>query len=343
MPNQAPAQEKISGPQKAAVLLFSLGEDLAAEIVKNLDEDEIRKLGGSMSRVFSLAPEVFHSVFSEFHQLAGSSQSLALNPGQRSTFMKNVFSKAIRGEKAQALIDEIQKKGKENLFQKVRKLDAKTLANFIGNEHPQTIAVVLSHLDPGHAAGILEELPEKIQNEVLFRIAQLEKVPPAILEEIDQILQEEISVVENADGGPVGGIRSAAEILNQMKSSAETQVLQALEEQQQGLADELRRWMFVFENLVNVDDRSIMAILKEVEADTLKVALKTASEELKEKIFKNMSERAVTMIKEDLEVMGPVRLKDVEAAQQAIIKIGKKLEAEGKAILTGKGKEDVFV
>ncbi|MBP1722856.1 MAG: flagellar motor switch protein FliG [Deltaproteobacteria bacterium] len=343
MPNQAPAQEKISGPQKAAVLLFSLGEDLAAEIVKNLDEDELRKLGGSMSRVFSLAPEVFHSVFSEFHQLAGSSQSLALNPGQRSTFMKNVFSKAIRGEKAQALIDEIQKKGKENLFQKVRKLDAKTLANFIGNEHPQTIAVVLSHLDPGHAAGILEELPEKIQNEVLFRIAQLEKVPPAILEEIDQILQEEISVVENADGGPVGGIRSAAEILNQMKSSAETQVLQALEEQQQGLADELRRWMFVFENLVNVDDRSIMAILKEVEADTLKVALKTASEELKEKIFKNMSERAVTMIKEDLEVMGPVRLKDVEAAQQAIIKIGKKLEAEGKAILTGKGKEDVFV
>ena len=343
MPNQAPAQEKISGPQKAAVLLFSLGEDLAAEIVKNLDEDELRKLGGSMSRVFSLAPEVFHSVFSEFHQLAGSSQSLALNPGQRSTFMKNVFSKAIRGEKAQALIDEIQKKGKENLFQKVRRLDAKTLANFIGNEHPQTIAVVLSHLDPGHAAGILEELPEKIQNEVLFRIAQLEKVPPAILEEIDQILQEEISVVENADGGPVGGIRSAAEILNQMKSSAETQVLQALEEQQQGLADELRRWMFVFENLVNVDDRSIMAILKEVEADTLKVALKTASEELKEKIFKNMSERAVTMIKEDLEVMGPVRLKDVEAAQQAIIKIGKKLEAEGKAILTGKGKEDVFV
>ena len=116
MPNQAPAQEKISGPQKAAVLLFSLGEDLAAEIVKNLDEDELRKLGGSMSRVFSLAPEVFHSVFSEFHQLAGSSQSLALNPGQRSTFMKNVFSKAIRGEKAQALIDEIQKKGKENLF-----------------------------------------------------------------------------------------------------------------------------------------------------------------------------------------------------------------------------------
>ena len=343
MPNQTPAQGKISGPQKAAVLLFSLGEDLAAEIVKNLDEDEVRKLGGSMSRVFSLAPEVFHSVFSEFHHLAGSPQSLTLNSGQRSTFMKNVFSKAIRGEKAQALIDEIQQKGRLNLFEKARTLDAKTLASFIRNEHPQTIAVVLAHLDPGHAAGILEELPENVQNEVLFRIAQLEKVPPAILEEVDQILREEISVIENGGEEQVGGIRSAAEILNQMKASSETQILQALDDQQQGLADELRRWMFVFEDLVNVDDRSIMAILKDVEADTLKVALKTASEELKERIFKNMSERAVTMIKEDLEVMGPVRLKDVEAAQQAIIKIGKKLEAEGKAILTGKGKEDVFV
>ncbi|NWF54430.1 MAG: flagellar motor switch protein FliG [Syntrophaceae bacterium] len=343
MPNPAPVQEKISGPQKAAILLFSLGEDLAAEIVKNLDEDELRKLGGSMSQVFSLAPEVFNSVFSEFHQLAASPHSLVLNPGQRSAFMKNVFAKAIRGEKAQALLQEIQPKGKTSLFEKARKLDAKTLASFIRNEHPQTIAVVLAHLDPAHAAGILEELPEKVQNEVLFRIAQLEKVPPAILEEIDRTLQQEISVIESAEGGQVGGIRSAAEILNQMKESAETQILQAMEEQQQGLADEIRRWMFVFENLAQVDDRSIMAILKEVEADTLKVALKTASDELKEKIFKNMSERAVTMIKEDLEVMGPVRLKDVEAAQQAIIKIGKKLEAEGKAILTGKSKEDVFV
>ncbi len=342
-PNQALAQEKISGPQKAAVLLFSLGEDLAAEIVKNLDDHELRKLGGSMSRVFSLAPEVFNSVFDEFHQLASTPQSLVLSPEQRSAFIKNVFSKAIRGEKARVLIDEIQQKERLNLFHKIRKMDARTLASFIRNEHPQTIAVVLAHLDPAHAAAILEELPERVQNEVLYRIAQLEKVPPAILEEIDQILQEEISVVESVEEGQVGGVRSAAEILNQMAPSAETQVLQAMEEQQQGLAEEIRRWMFVFEDFIKVDDRSITAILKEVESETLKVALKTASDELKERIFKNMSERAVTMMKEDLEVMGPVRLKDVEVAQQAIIKIGKKLEAEGKAILTGKGEEDVFV
>jgi flagellar motor switch protein FliG len=337
------SQETVNGAQKAAILLFSLGEDLAAEIAKSLDEDELKKLGTSMSRVFSFAPEVFDSVFAEYNQLAASHTPLVMNQGQRSQFIKNVFSKAIRGEKAQALIDEISLKGKWNLFQKIRKLDAKTLANVIRNEHPQTIAVVLAHLDADQSAGILDELPLRVQTDVLYRIAQLERVPPAVLQEIDQILQEEVSLVENVEGGKVGGIRSAAEILNQMNPSMENQVLQSLDEQQQGLADEIRRLMFVFEDLISVDDRSIMAILKEVEGDTLKTALRTASDELKERIFKNMSERAAQMMKEDLEVMGPVRLRDVEAAQQGIIKIGKKLEAEGKAILTAKGKEDVLV
>lgn len=338
-----PPTEPLTGGQKAAILLFSLGEDLASEILKKLDDDELKKLGTSMSQVLTLSPEVFDSVFAEYHSLASSHRPLTLNPVQRSQFIRNVFSKAIRGEKGQALIDEITLKGKWNLFQKIRKLDSRTLANLIRNEHPQTIAVVLAHLDAGHSALTLDELPLRVQTDVLYRIAQLERVPPAMLEEIDQILQDEVSGVENAEGGKVGGIRSAAEILNQMNPSMENQVLQALDEQQQGLADEIRRLMFVFEDLINVDDRSISAILKEVETETLKTALKTASEELKERIFRNMSERASLMLKEDLEVMGPVRLRDVEAAQQAIIKIGKRLEAEGKAILTGKSKEDVFV
>jgi flagellar motor switch protein FliG len=335
--------ERITGAQKAAILLFSLGEDLAAEIVKNLDEEEVKKLGGSMSRIFSMPPEAINSVFSEFQNRASSDLPVPANPGERSEFIRNVFSKAIRGDKAQALLDEIQQKGKWNLFQKVRKLDAKTLANFIQNEHPQTIAVVLAHLDPSQTAAILEEFPMALQTDVLYRIARLENIPPGILEEIDQALQHEISMIENVEGKNVGGIRSAAEILNQMKSSAETQILQAMDEQQQGLGDEIRRWMFVFEDLIQVDDRSIMAILKEVDSDALKLALRTASEDLKEKIFKNMSERAAMMMKEDLEVMGPVRLRDVEAAQQTIIKAGKKLEGEGKVVLSTKGKEDVFV
>lgn len=336
-------QERISGPQKAAILLFNLGEDLAAEVIRNLDEEERKKLGVSMARIFSLPPDAIESVFTEFKARASSSEAIPFNPGERTQFLRNVFSKALRGEKVENLLDEIQDKGKWNLFQKLRKLDAKTLANFMQNEHPQTIAVVLAHLDPGQAAGILEEFPQRLQSEILYRIAQLEKVPPALLEEIDQILQEEISMIENVEGGTVGGIRSAAEILNQMKGSEENQILQSMDEQQQGMADEIRRWMFVFEDMIQVDDRSIMAILKEVESETLKMALRTASDELKEKIFKNMSERAATMMKEDLEVMGPVRLKDVEAAQQTIIRVGKKLENEGKAVLTSKGKEDVFV
>ncbi len=334
-------RDRITGPQKAAILLFSLGEDLASEIVKNLDEQELKKLGASMARVFSLSPESMGSVFSEFQKRASVNQVIPLDLAERNQFLRKVFSKAREG--SQILLDEIQQTGKFTTFPKVRKLDAKTLANFIKNEHPQIIAVVLAHLDPGHTAAILEEFPAPLQTDVLYRIAKLENIPPGVLEEIEQTLQDEISMIENTEGKSVGGIRSAAEILNQMKSSAENQVLQAMEEQQQGLADEIRRWMFVFEDLIQVDDRSIMAILKEVETDALKMALRTASDELKEKIFKNMSERAATMMKEDLEVMGPVRLRDVETAQQTIIKVGKKLESEGKIVLAGKGKEDVFV
>jgi flagellar motor switch protein FliG len=336
-------EENLKGAEKAAIFLFGLGEELASEIVKNLDEGEMKKLGGCMSKISSVNPQSMESVFSEFYQKAASGQQFLLNPISRGEFVKNVFTRAVKGDRAQALLDEIQQKGKWNLFQKIRKLDAKTIANYIRSEHPQTIAVVLAHLDPGQTASVLEELPFPLQTDVIYRISQLDNIPPGIIEEIDQTIQEEISLIENIEGNTVGGIRSAAEILNQMKSTTENEILQAIDEQKEGLSDEIRQWMFVFEDLVNVDDRSIMAILREVDGDTLKLALRTVSEELKEKIFKNMSERAATMMREDLEVMGPVRLKDVEVAQQAIIKIGKKLESEGKAALTSKGREDIFV
>ncbi len=336
-------KDNLSGPEKAAIFLFGIGEDLASEIVKNLDEQEVKKLGGFMTKTSTVSSETLNAVFAEFNHQISSGRPLLLNPGDRHQFVRSVLNKALAGDRAKALLDEIQQKGKWNLFQKIRKLDVRTLANFFRNEHPQIIAVVLAHLDSSQAAAVLEEFPDRLQTDVLYRIAQLDTVHPGVLEEIDQTLQDEISTIENTEGGKVGGIRSAAEILNQMKSSAENQILQSMEEQQQGMADEIRRWMFVFEDLIHVDDRSIMAILKEVEADTLKMALRTASDELKEKIFKNMSERASMMMKEDLEVMGPVRLKDVETAQQTVIKVGKKLENEGKAVLTGKSKEDVFV
>ena len=222
-----------------------------------------------------------------------------------------------------------------NPLWKIRKLDSKTLANLIRNEHPQAIAVVLAHMEVGLSAGILEELPLRLQTDVLYSIVQLESAPPAVLEEIDHILQNWLRMLENVEGEKVGGIDLAAEILNRMNRSMANQVIQSLDEQQQGLADEVGRLMFEFEDLINVDDRSIMAVLKEVEIETLETALRTASDELKERIFRNMSERASQIMKEDLEIMGPVRLRDVEAAQKTIIRIAKRLENEGEATLSG--------
>ena len=336
--------ERITGPQKAAIFLFAIGEELASEIVKKLDEEEIKKLGGSMAKLSSITPKILNSIFLEFNELVSSAdQPIAIGPAGRSQFIKNVLTKAVEEGKAKTLLEEMQEDARRNLFQQIRRLNPKTLASFIKNEHPQTISIILAHLDPAQTAAILEDLPAPLQMEVIYRIAELENVPPGILEEIDQALQEGISMLENVGGRKIGGVRSVAEILNQMDSSMERAILKGIEEQKQSLADEIRKVMFVFEDLLQVDDPGIKAILKEVTHEVLKFALKTASEELKEKFFKNMSEKAAQMLKEDLDIIGPVRLKDVEAAQQTIIKIAKNLESEGKIVLGGKGKEEVFV
>ncbi len=338
------ANEKISGPQKAAIFLYAIGEELASEIVKKLDEDEIKKLGGSMSKVSAVPSQTVDSIFTEFTDMAASGdRPIAISQAKGNQFIRSVLTKAVEGGKAQSLLEEIEEQGKWKLFEKIKRLEPKTLANFIKGEHPQTIAIILAHLESNVAAAVMEILPAPLQADVIYRIAELDNVPPGILEEIDQVMQEEISMLENVEGRKVGGIRSVAEILNQMNTATEGAILKGMEEQKQGLADEIRKLMFVFEDLFQVDDRGIMAILKEVSNEVLALAMKTASEQLKTKVFKNMSERAALMMKEDLEVMGPVRLKDVESAQQSIIKIAKKLEGEGKIVLSGKGKEDVFV
>jgi flagellar motor switch protein FliG len=336
--------ERVSGPEKAAIFLFSIGEELAAEIIRKLDEEEIKKLGGFMSKVSSVSPDMLDSVFTEFAEMASSANRLIpVSPAARTQFIKNILTRAGKGGKAETLLEEIQEEGKWNLFQQIKGLDPKALANYIKNEHPQTIALILTHLDPAQAAAILEDLPARLQTEVIYRIAELENVPPGIIAEIDQTLQEEIAGAGKVGGRKIGGIKSAAEILAYVDNRTESAILKGIEEQKQSLADEIRKQMFLFEDLLQVDDRAIMAILKEVTNEVLQLALKTASEELKEKIFKNMSERAGQMMKEDLEIMGPVRLRDVEANQQSVIQTAKKLESEGKIILGGKGKEDVFV
>jgi len=337
------ATERLSGPQKAALFLYLLGEDFASEIVRNLDEEEIQRLGASISKILSISPKTADSLFTEFQHLASTPQAVSLGAGRKNQFIKSVFSKALEGGKAESLYEKVRDESNANLFQKVRKIEPKTLAPFLQNEHPQTLAIVIANLEAKQAAAILAEFPPPLQSDILFRITQLEKIPPGILEEIDQTLEKEISHLTSSEGKKIEGVRTVADILNQMDASAENDILQGMEGQKQGLADEIRRLMFIFEDLLQVDDRSLMALLKEINSESLKVALKTASEELKEKIFKNMSERAAQLLKEDLEVMGPARLKDVEAAQQAIIQTAKKLESEGKVVMGGKGKEEAFV
>jgi flagellar motor switch protein FliG len=242
------------------------------------------------------------------------------------------------------LMDKLDWETSPDFFQKIKKLDARTVASFLHNEHPQTVALVLAHLDRQQAGQVLAVFPEDLQVEVLRRVASLDQVSPAIIEEIDAALREEIALVEEVGGRFVGGPQSVAEILNQMERTQETNILKRLEEEDQGeLAEEIRRYLFTFEDLLGVDDRGLMALLKEVNTQELALALKAASDELRNKFFQNMSSRAAEMLQEELEIMGPARLREVEGAQQRIIQVAKRLETEGQLVLTTKDADDVFI
>ena len=258
--------------------------------------------------------------------------------------LEQALRRSVKSDRATEILDDIRSDWKLTLFTKARKLDPKVFVNFLRNEHPQTVALVLSVLNHAQAAEILGNLKEDVQVEVIMRMAELDKVSPDILVDLDRVLQDELLAVEGVEGQRLGGVEAVAEILNSVDRVVEATIMEGVEEQRENLADEIRKLMFVFEDLQGVDDRGIMAILKEVSTDDLKLALKTASEELKGKIFKSMSSRAVDMLKEDMEIMGPVRIKDVENAQQMIIKVAKRLEQEGKIqLMTGGGGEDEFV
>ncbi len=335
-----PSSDNLTGAEKAAIFLLTLGEDFTTEVFKRLSEDEIKIVGRQMSKMDKVDKEDIAALLSEFKTDSGGEEIYLSGDDMLETALK----RALNSDKANEILDEIRSDWRLTLFQKARKLEPKILVNFLRNEHPQTVALVLAVLEHSQAAQILAELKEETQIEVVMRMAELDKVSPEILVDVDRVLQEELLSVEGLEGQRLGGVATVAEILNNADRALETQVLEGIEEQRESLAEDIRRLMFIFEDLLGLDDRGIMAILKEVSTDDLKLALKTASEELKQKIFKNMSTRAVEMLKEDMEIMGPTRVKDVEAAQQAVIKIAKRLEQEGKIQLMGSGGgEDEFV
>ncbi|MFC1823550.1 flagellar motor switch protein FliG [Thermodesulfobacteriota bacterium] len=330
----------LTGKQKAAVFLMIMGEDFTSKVFKHLDTKEIKALGQYMAQIKKVDPQTVSSVLEEVIQNYSGDQALGLSGAN---FFEKTVSKTFDSRKADSLLSDVSTNRDNNLLEKLKSLNPLILSNLLANEHPQTIALVLVNMEYDAAAELLPLLPENIQSEVIVRIAELENVPYELVHEIQDTIIEQISDVGNDSVENLGGIQSAAEILNQVDQKTESAVLEKIESEREELADEIRQKMFVFEDLVTLDNRSIRTILKEISNEELMMALKTASEELSLIIFDNMSQRAAQILKEDMEVMGPVKLRDVELAQQNIIKTTRRLEEEGKLVMGNKGGDDTLV
>jgi flagellar motor switch protein FliG len=328
------AEREYTGPEKSAILLLALGEDIIPLVFKHLNDQEIQRISNYMSYTRSVDLETVNEIIEEFAEMTGSVGGMVAGGKE---YVRKLLEKALDPEKAEWIINNLSIPTLETGLEALRWLDARTIARFLQGEHPQTIAVIVAHLDPTQAGTVLMSLPPSLQAEVLLRIAKLEHIPPGVIQELDKVLRNELKATGAFETGQVGGIQSVAEILNNVDQSSEREIMEQIEQINANLADEIRQLMFVFEDLLGVDDRGMQMILKEVSNEDMTLALKTASEELREKTFRNMSQRAADMLREELEVMGPVRLTDVEKAQQKITQIAKRLEAEGKIVIGGKG------
>lgn len=328
------------GARKAAIFLMIMGEDFTTKVFKHLDETEIKTIGQHMAQVKQVDPQMVSNILKEFSQSYSGDKSIGVSGRD---FLQRTLNKVYDSRKAGDLLDDLLAKKGAGSFEKLASLNPTILASMLANEHPQTIALILVNMKYQSAAEIIQALPERTQSEVIMRIAELEDVPSEVVSEIRNVIEEQISNIGKSAEESLGGIQAAAEILNYLDQKTESAILEKIETEREDLAEEIRQSMFVFQDLVTLDDRSIRTLLKEVSNDELILALKTASEELMSKIFNNVSQRAAQMMKEDMEVMGPVKLRDVEQAQQNIIKVARRLAEEGKVVLGGKGGEDVLV
>jgi len=328
------------GLEKSAMLLLSLGEDEAAEVLKHLGPKEVQKLGHAMAQMKAVPREKVEAVLDELEYRSAKGTPLDVDEGK----IKAMLTKALGDDKAANLLSRILQGGDTAGIEGLKWMDAATVADLIKNEHPQIIATILVHLEFDHAGEILKLFSERLRNDVLLRIATLDGVQPVALYELNDTLKRLLAgASSNVKKAAMGGIRHAAEILNFVGQAAETSIVDNVREYDPDLAQKILDEMFVFENLLDVDDRGIQLLLREIQSDSLILALKGASPELREKIFKNMSQRAAEMLKEDLEAKGPVRLSEVEAEQKEILKVARRLADEGQLVLGGKGGEDQMI
>ncbi|MBX6395201.1 MAG: flagellar motor switch protein FliG [Alicyclobacillaceae bacterium] len=334
---QRPTQ--LTGKQKAAVLLITLGPETAAQVMKHLNDDEIEQLTLEMANVHKVDWRYKDMVLEEFHQVYKAKEYITKGGIQ---YAKEVLEKALGQQKAMEILNRLTASLQVRPFDFARRADPMQILNFIQNEHPQTIALVLSYLEPEQGALILSSLPPEYQVEVAQRLAVLQSVPPEVIDQVERTLESKLSALSVRDFTPGGGIDSLVKILNGVDRGTEKTILEALEMRDPELAEEIKKRMFIFEDIAYLDNRSIQRIIRDVDSKDLALALKVASETVKEAIFRNMSKRMAETFKEDMEYMGPVRLRDVEEAQQRIVAVVRRLEESGEIII-GRGGDDIVV
>lgn len=330
-----------NGVTKGAILMLALGEGGASEVMKFLGPREVQKLGEAMTNMKSIPQEDVETVLADFNQVADNNSSLGLDSDD---YIRSVLTKALGDDKASSLLNRILGGGGDSSgIESLKWMDASSVAEMIRNEHPQIIATIMVHLDPDHASEVLNLFTERLRNDVMLRVATLEGVQPMALRELNEVLTQLLSGGERGKKSALGGVKSTANILNYMGGAIEASVLAGIRENDPDLAQKIQDQMFTFDNVLDLDDRSVQLLLREVQSESLIVALKGTNQELKDKVFNNMSSRAAEALKEDLESKGPVRLSEVEAEQKEILKIIRRLADEGQIVLGGKGGEEGMI
>ncbi len=331
---------EMMGGQKAAVLLIALGPEMSANIFKHLKDDEIEELTLEIANTRSVSPQTKEEVLNEFYEVCLAQQYIAEGG---IGYAKELLEKALGEEKAHDVISKLTASLQVRPFEFIRKTDASQLLNFIQDEHPQTIALILAYLPPSQASAVVSALPPEKQADVAKRIAQMDRTSPDVIKEVERVLERKLASLVNQDYTIVGGVDAIVEILNSVDRGTEKHIMENLEIEEPELADEIKRKMFVFEDILSLDDKTIQRVLRDVDNNDLGIALKGTNEEVQNVIFNNLSKRLAAMIREDMDFMGPVRMKDVEEAQQKIVNIIRKLEDSGEIIIARGGGDEIVV
>lgn len=331
--------EEMSGLDKTALLLNILGTQVTAQVFKKMKDNDIKRIVSAMGLVQKAPISVVRQVLEEFYSQISEEEEIIFGQGGGREFILATLGE----ERARTVLGQLSVLEGSRTLEALELVDARTLSNFLINEHPQTIALILAHLEPGKKTDVLKRLPEAIQTEVVLRIANLDFISPTLIAQVDEVLKQELATLGSIDTQQLGGVQPIADMLNVMDKTTEQNIMARVEEKDPQLAEEIRKLMFVFEDIIYIDDRGIQSLLKEVPNEKLVIALKTGADEIKDKVFRNMSKRAGQLLKDDLDALGPVRLSDVEAAQQEIVNVAKRLEAEGKIIISRGGEADALV